>query len=96
MTHATFGRIPVAVDTERAFLEAQQERFLAAAEAARAAGGKHTTVKAHRDVPPPAWNTRLVGAASTPPTTPTTSPSSSSASTTCSSTRPTPSRGCRS
>ena len=33
MTHATFGRIPVAVDTERAFLEAQQERFLAAAEA---------------------------------------------------------------
>ena len=58
MTHATFGRIPVAVETERAFLEAQQERFLAAAEAARAAGGKHTTVKAIERAAA-RWNTRL-------------------------------------
>lgn len=58
MTHATFGRIPVAVETERAFLEAQQERFLAAAEQARAAGGKHTTVKAIERAAA-RWNTRL-------------------------------------
>ena len=48
MTHATFGRIPVAVDTERAFLEAQQERFLAAADAARDAGRQAHHRQGHR------------------------------------------------
>lgn len=46
MTHSTFGRIPVSADTERAFIEAQQERFVEAANQARANGSKTSTVKA--------------------------------------------------
>ena len=58
MTHSTFGRIPVEPATERAHVEAELERFTAAAHAAREAGASASAVK-QIEKAAASWNTRL-------------------------------------